>query len=197
MDKIIIKRLELGPMANFTYLLGDPVSKTCAVIDPGWEAGEIIKEADALGLEITHILLTHTHFDHARAADTLAKKTRAKIYVHAKEAGVFEKGARAEISDGEKIDIGDMRVKVVATPGHSPGSVCFLAGDVIFTGDTLFVDGIGRTDLEGGSEGEMIESLKLLSRFPDNMIVYPGHGYGAEPASTVGEQKRRNPYLKF
>lgn len=189
----MINQLELGPMGNFTYIVGDASSKTCAVIDPGFDIGDIIREAKASGLTVTHVLLTHSHFDHARGAKELSKKTGAKIYVHEAEAG----GDEVSFKDGQKIKLGELEFSCLHTPGHTQGSTCFIAGNAIFTGDTLFVDGIGRTDLDGGNEDEMFGSLKKLADLPEQMIVYPGHNYGGAPASTIGEQKRTNPYLNI
>lgn len=181
-------------MANFIYLIGDPATKACAVIDAGWGANEIIAEAKKAGLTITHILLTHTHFDHSNAAKGLAKKTGAKIYVHRLECGDEE--GFVPFADGNTINVGGLVIKCLHTPGHTPGSSCFLTDKSVFAGDTLFVDGIGRTDLDGSDPEEMFKSLKLLSELPDATIVYPGHNYGGEPVSTIGEQRRRNPYLR-
>lgn len=193
---MIIKQLELGPMANFTYLVGDHASKSVAVVDPGWEKDEIISEAKKAGLKITHILLTHTHPDHANCAASLAKKTGASIYVHYSEAGGIGDGV-IKTEEGTKIKVGSLEITCLHTPGHTPGSQCFLAGQAIFAGDTLFVDGIGRTDLEGSDPEEMFKSLQKLAALPDGVIIYPGHNYGVEPVSTIGEQKKRNPYLKY
>src|SRR3990167_5616090 len=193
---MIIKRLELGPMANFQYLVGDQASKFVAAIDPGWETDEIISEAKKAGLKITHILLTHTHFDHVNCAASLAKKTGASIYVHYSEAGKIGEDV-IKTEDGTKIKVGGLEIACLHTPGHSPGSQCFLAGQAIFTGDTLFVDGVGRTDLDGSDPEEMFKSLQKLAALPGGTIVYPGHNYGVEPTSSIEEQKKRNPYLKM
>jgi glyoxylase-like metal-dependent hydrolase (beta-lactamase superfamily II) len=186
-----VKQLELGPMANFTYIICDAISKQCACIDPGWEADKIISETK--GLTISHILLTHAHFDHSNNASTLAKKTGAKIYVHRNEAS---KGAETFVDD-DKIMIGNICITCIHTPGHTEGSTCFLLDEMIFTGDTLFVDGIGRTDLEGSDPEKMFKSLQKLAKLPDGTVIYPGHNYGNEPASTIGEQKKRNHYMQF
>jgi glyoxylase-like metal-dependent hydrolase (beta-lactamase superfamily II) len=191
---MIIKQLELGPMANFVYLVGDPKTMSCAVIDPGWGAGDIMEEAKRAGLNITHILLTHTHFDHSSAAKTLAKKTGARLFIHRLECKA--EGGETPFADGDTINVGELVIKCLHTPGHTPGSSCFLAGDTAFTGDTLFIDGIGRTDLEGSDPEDMFRSLKRLSELPPATVIYPGHNYGGEPVSTIGEQKRRNPYLQ-
>lgn len=194
---MIVKQLELGPMGNFTYLLGDEASKTCAVIDPGWEVENIIGNAKKADLNITHILLTHTHFDHANGAASLSKKTGAAIYVHASEAGAINSSKLSTFKDDDKISIGKIEILCLHTPGHTPGSACFIADGVIFTGDTLFADGIGRTDLEGSDPDAMFKSLARLSSLPDGVVVYPGHNYGADIVTTIGEQKKRNPYMRI
>lgn len=193
---MILKQLELGPMGNFTYILGDKEGGVCAVIDPGWDAKTIKAEAAGLGLRITHILLTHAHFDHAAAAAPLSSDTGATIYVHRAELGDVEGGKKQPFSDGDKINIGGLTLACMHTPGHTPGSTCFLVDNAVFTGDTLFVDAIGRTDLEGGDPEEMFHSLARLSQLPDSMITYTGHNYGREKTSTIGEQKKRNPYMR-
>jgi len=115
--------------------------------------------------------------------------------VHKLEAGDSGKNL-VGVGEGDTIKVGELKFLVLHTPGHTPGSVCFLMDKAIFTGDTLFIDSIGRTDLEGSDPEEMFKSLKRLTTLADDIIVYPGHNYGKEPASTMGEQKKRNPYLK-
>ena len=187
----------MGPMANFAYIIGDTKTSTCAIVDPGWDAKEILAACSKEGLKITHILLTHTHFDHAREAKRLSEATGAKIHVGKEEANEFNKDIRVELSDGDIIDVGGVRITCMHTPGHTEGGLCYLFDDSVFTGDTLFVDGIGRTDLPGGNELKIVRSLQRLCELPDKTIIYPGHGYGEEPACTIGEQKKRNPYLRF
>ncbi|PIR18228.1 MAG: Zn-dependent hydrolase [Deltaproteobacteria bacterium CG11_big_fil_rev_8_21_14_0_20_49_13] len=192
---MIIKQLEIGPMGNFAYLLADDKKSACAVIDPGWQVDEIIKAAEKDGLKITHILLTHAHFDHANGAEKMAEKTGAKIYVGELEPCSLKD--KKLFANGDTIKIGDVSVKCIHTPGHTPGSACFLVDKAIFTGDTLFVGAIGRTDLEGSDPEEMFKSLQKLAKVPDGVVVYSGHNYGSEAVSTMGEQKKRNPYMQF
>lgn len=197
MSEIYIKQLELGPMGNFTYLVGDPKKMLCAVIDPGWEPAKIIKAAEKDGYKISAILLTHTHFDHARALHTLAKETGASVYLHSIEADEIALDEKKTFKDGDEIHVGGLGIKVLHTPGHSPGSSCFLVDKAMFTGDTLFDGAIGRTDLPGGDPEAMFESLARLSKMQDGIIIYPGHNYGSQPASTLGEQKKTNPYMRM
>lgn len=198
MENIYIKQIMAGPMANYVYLVGDKKAKEAALIDPGWEASRLIKEAEKEGLEIRLILATHGHFDHANEIQALAARFSATLYIHEAEASEFGGVARlVQLRDGDHFNIGGVEVNVLHTPGHTPGSVCYGVGNAIFTGDTLFVDGIGRVDLPGGDSEAMFRSLARLRELPDATIVYPGHDYGGRPTSTIGEQKRTNPYLQI
>lgn len=190
----IIKQLKLGPLDNFVYIVVDPATKQAAVVDPGWHAPAILETAEKLEGTITHILLTHAHFDHANVVGKLIEETGATVYVNAEEAGVDIK--KVETRDGDRFKVGELEVVVIHTPGHTGGSQCFLIGDALFTGDTLFVGGIGRTDLEGGDPEAMFHSLMKLIRLKDGIVVYPGHHYGRRPTSTIGEEKKLNPYMR-
>lgn len=196
-EDLHIKQIMVGPMMNYAYLVGDKATKKAAIIDPGWDGAKLIEEAKEAGLDVTHILATHTHFDHANEVPALADKLGAKVYVHQSEAHAFKNLPNIiEINEGDLIKVGNLEFKVMHAPGHTNGSVCFIIDSAIFTGDTLFVDGIGRTDLEGGDTEEMFKSLARLRELPDKMIVFPGHHYGPSPTATMGEQKKTNPYLK-
>lgn len=196
MTQMIIKQITVGPMANFAYLIGDENAHECAIVDPGWDCAEILRVAESLSLAVTKILLTHSHFDHARAVEELAKATKATVYVHKKEASEIPKGLTVEATqDGTVVKIGSIEVRCLHTPGHTPGSQCFVAGGAIFTGDTLFVEGCGRVDLPGSNPKEMMLSLKRLATLDPKLVVYPGHNYGPSPASTIGEEIKNNPYL--
>jgi len=183
-------------MANYAYLIADTDTKVCAVVDPGWDAEIILAEAKSENWRIEKILLTHTHFDHTNDVKKLFDITGAKVYVHESEASEL-----SDINDvittkeGSKIEVGNLEITCLHTPGHSPGSQCFLVDDVIITGDTLFVDACGRVDLPGGNPKQMMESLKKISMLDPNIVVYPGHAYGASNKSTIGDQRKTNPYL--
>ncbi|MFH0799321.1 MAG: MBL fold metallo-hydrolase [Pseudomonadota bacterium] len=192
----IIRQLALGQMMNFTYLVGREGGAACAVVDPGWEVGAIANAAKAEGWKIGKILLTHSHFDHAGAVAELARSTGAGIYVHASEVGEIPKGLEAHpTEEGAAIDVEGLNVKCMHTPGHTPGSQCFIVDGSIITGDTLFVDGCGRVDLPGSDPRKMLESLARLAKLPPATVIYPGHDYGPAPTSTIGEQLKSNPYL--
>jgi len=184
-------------MENFTYLIIDEKEGVGAIIDPGWEEERLIDAIKGEGIRPLFILLTHSHFDHAQLAPSLSERFGIPIYLHASETRWFGNTPKPtlKLEGGERLVLGETEITVLHTPGHSPGSVCYLSNGVLFSGDTLFVDAIGRTDLEGGDAQMMYVSLSKLKELPENTIVYPGHNYGAEPASTIGEQKRRNIYL--
>jgi hydroxyacylglutathione hydrolase len=194
------KQLALGPMANFVYLIGDPGTKEAAVIDPAWDVSAILEEARKDGMEIRHILATHGHPDHINAVQDLARRTGARVYLHEQEMP-WEEEWDAPVHrtrDGERIKIGNLEVTCLHTPGHSPGSQCFLAGSWLFSGDTLFVGACGRTDLPGGDPRQLYESLrKLADTLPGQTVVCPGHDYGGAPNSTLSEQKENNPFLQM
>ena len=190
-----IIQLALGPMANFSYLICDERTKTAAVVDPGWEAPKLASEANALGFKIDKILLTHTHFDHAGDLEKLAELTGATVYVHVEEMEDVPSGLNAKATeDGSEIALGDLVIKCLHTPGHTPGSQCFIVGNSVFTGDTLFVDGCGRVDLPGGDAKKMLASLRKLSELDATLVVYPGHDYGGD-TTTIGDQRNSNPYM--
>ncbi|MBI5502336.1 MAG: MBL fold metallo-hydrolase [Deltaproteobacteria bacterium] len=184
-----VKQFALGPMDNFGYLVGDAQAKTLAVIDPSFDARPLEDEAKRLGAAIELVLLTHGHPDHVRDAERLAHATGAKIAAH--RAGSVRKDL--ELDDGSIVRLGAVEVRVLHTPGHTPDSCCFLAGNALFTGDTLFVGECGRVDLPGSSVDAMHHSLlHVLRGLPDDLIVYPGHHYGPTPTSTLGHEKERN-----
>lgn len=197
MPKAVIKQISVGPMMNFAYLIGDDGAKIAAAVDPGWDAEKIAGAAEAAGWKIEKILLTHAHFDHAQALARLKELTKAEVYLHRKETEDVSKTSGINFTeDGTVIEIGGVKVTCLHTPGHTPGSQCFLADGAIITGDTLFVDGCGRVDLPGSSPKDMVASLNRLGKLPPSTIVYPGHNYGGSPTSTIGEQLESNPLLR-
>jgi hydroxyacylglutathione hydrolase len=212
--KIVVKQAEIGPMMNYVYLIGCAESREGAVVDPAWNAQEILKIAGDAGLKIKHILVTHGHPDHINALEALLKATGARIYIHHDEVDYMKEVARSfgmstefmntradniqRVSDGDRITLGKLSIRCLHTPGHSPGSQCFLVENCLFSGDTLFVDACGRVDMPGGDPKQMWWSLNhILRGLDDETIVYPGHDYGGSPTSTIAEQKRTNPYMQY
>lgn len=192
------KQIEIGPMQNFMYLVGDSKTKECFIVDPAWDVEEVMRIAEVDGMKIIGALSTHTHFDHINGAEYFIEKTNKKIYIHKKEANFLKKikDHIKEVDSGSRIKVGNFEVTCIHTPGHTTGSQCFLIEGHLLSGDTLFVNACGRCDLEGSNISDMYDSLKKLSELPDETIVFPGHHYGPDLFSCIGKEKRNNPYFK-
>ena len=195
LNKMFFKQIKLGLMENFSYIIGD--SGEAAVVDPGWEYKKLIEACEKENLKIKKILLTHGHYDHSKDLTKLAARTDAEIYVHKSEDVKSKDFKIRHVEDGDEITVGKVKIKVIETPGHTAGGVCFLFGSKLLTGDTLFVGAIGRVDLPGSNEEEMMNSLKKLSKLEDDIEVYPGHDYGSMPKSTIGYEKENNQFMRF
>lgn len=196
---ILIHAIPIGPMANLAYFIADANTKKAVVIDPGWDIPKILSEAEKLELNIICGLLTHGHYDHADAADKLVQKLNIPIYINDEEIDIYlpECPNLKTFKDEEKIKVGNIEITCIHTPGHTPGCACFYVPGHLFTGDTLFVNACGRCDLPGGDEKTLQRSLqKIIKKFPPATIIYPGHAYGAHQTSTLGDQKRTNPFLQ-
>ncbi|MCK4486953.1 MAG: MBL fold metallo-hydrolase [Desulfobacterales bacterium] len=209
---MIIKQMRLGPMDVFCYILGCEDTLKGLVIDPAGEEERILETARALGITIESVVNTHGHPDHTCGNRKIAEQTGAKIYMHALDDRFFNTPeghsmaiqmgftpsppADVLLNDGDIISFGDKGLTVLHTPGHSPGGICLYVEDNLFTGDTLFVGAVGRTDLPGGSMETLLRSIKdrILS-LPDETIIWPGHDYGGSPTSTIALEKRDNPYI--
>ena len=195
---MIFEQIPVGHMQNFSYLVGDEKTKEAAVVDPGWEIGKILDIAKKHDLNVKHILVTHSHYDHIQQIKELFDATNATVYVHKEDSEEIKNKAIEKIKtigEGDTINIGKIKVKVLHTPGHTPGSVCYLAGNKLITGDTLFVGNIGRTDLPGGNQRIMSETLRRLKKLDENIEVYPGHDYGSKKSSTIKREKKTNPHM--
>ena len=192
-----IHTLTLGMYQTNTYIIHEENSKGCCVIDPGYEADAILRKCEALGLNVEAILLTHGHFDHVGAVRDLAADTGCRVFACAEEEQLppMFTGGKLYVTDryeeGTILNIAGLYIRVLHTPGHTPGSVCLLVDDVIFSGDTLFAGSCGRTDI-GGSWTEIQASLKRLSLLEGDFTVYPGHG----ESTTLAAERRYNPYMR-
>jgi hydroxyacylglutathione hydrolase len=195
--RLILHQMELGPMQNFVYIIGCERTREAAVVDPAWDVPSILKVIRDHELKVGAILLTHTHFDHINGVEELLKATDARVFVHKKEAAALAYSTSVKkIESGDEVKIGDHRITFVHTPGHTPGSQCFYLPDRLIAGDTLFVRGCGRCDLPGGNPEEMFQSLSgKLKKMDDHVRLYPGHNYAEVPVSTLGEEKKHNPFL--
>jgi glyoxylase-like metal-dependent hydrolase (beta-lactamase superfamily II) len=200
-------------MANFVYLIGDDEQRVCMVVDPAWDIQGIIDLVDREGMSLTGALVTHYHPDHvggnifghniAGLAELISLRP-VKVHVNKAEnegvkkvTGLSDTDIEAHVG-GDEITIGNVGVKLVHTPGHTPGSQCFLAGSRLISGDTLFIGGCGRVDLPGGNAEDMYRSLtQVLSKLPSDTVLFPGHNYASKPISTIGDEKKENPYLRI
>ncbi len=205
MDKeLIVEPIVVGELDTNCYVLSGKESSEAVVIDPGADADNINAVLDRNGFKLNSIILTHGHFDHIGALDNFD----VPVYVHADDLE-FMKNASKNLSasfgldkefdarfkilkDGETISVADLRIFVIHTPGHTPGGICLKVGSMLFSGDTLFRNGIGRTDLPGGSFEQISRSIKeKIFTLDDDLIVFPGHG----PATTVKQEREGNNLL--
>jgi len=201
--------LVVGPLATNCYVVWDQSTRAAAIIDPGGDAAKIRETVSSNDLKPASILLTHGHLDHCYAAGHIARKYGAAIYMHEADVGQVELSLPVlemvydvsgfvrfspsePLEDGDVLQLGESTIKVLHTPGHSPGGVCFVTDAGVFCGDTIFAGSVGRTDFPGGDHDQLIESIKSkLLTLPDSIHLYPGHG----PSTTVGGEKTTNPFL--
>jgi glyoxylase-like metal-dependent hydrolase (beta-lactamase superfamily II) len=205
---MIVEKIIVGPLASNCYIVADDVVPEGIIIDPGDEAGAILERVGELGIDIKYILLTHGHLDHIAAAAKVKEATGASLAVHTEEAdglhdktlGLFMGVTLPEVPrpdwllrGWESIEFGGLSFTVLHTPGHSPGGICLLGEGVLFSGDTLFYRGIGRSDMPGGDPEKLLQSIHTrLLILPDETVVCPGHG----PQTNIGDERRSNPFLQ-
>ena len=203
---ITVHTLVLGPLQTNCYVAHEETSNTCVVIDPAFSADEILAFTEEKGLKIEALLLTHGHFDHVGAAMDLLFKTGCKLWMHLEDFHMAPTPMADQLfplhhrklpntfflEDGEVLEEAGLAFTVLFTPGHTPGSVCYRCENVLFSGDTLFAGGCGRTDLPGGSWSTIQESLHALAQIPENLRVFPGHG----ESTTLAQEKQYNPYMR-
>ena len=195
---IYFKQLELGPMQNFIYLIGDPATREAAVVDPGWEVPSILRAAEEDGYRIAKAFVTHHHFDHVMGLEELLNAVDVPVFAHRNDAPLIkvERRSLKPVGGGETIAVGRLDIQLLHTPGHTPGSQCLLVDGRLLSGDTLFINGCGRCDLPGGNPRELFESLsKKLKRLDDGTVLFPGHNYADRPSIPLGDEKRSNPFL--
>ena len=202
MHNLLLKQLEIGPMQNFIYFVGDKEKKEVVVIDPAWDVKLILESAKKEDLKITGALVTHGHFDHTNGVEDLLSKLDIPVYINNTEADFFKfkwgKENVKKVHAGEKLKVGNTEIEFIHTPGHTPGSQCFLINDNLVSGDTLFIDGCGRCDLAGGSVEQMFDTISnKLMKMKNNTIIFPGHNYASKKYDTLENQKKTNPYMQY
>ena len=211
-DELILEQIQIGPMENFTYLVGSKATREVAVVDPAWDIKRLLNLIDEREYKLTSALVTHYHPDHCggsfgqntvEGVAELLELRPVKSYVHKLEAEGVKKVTGISDSDlvrvdsGDRLSIGDIEVEFLHTPGHTPGSQCFMIKQTLVSGDTLFIDGCGRVDLPGSNPEDMYHSIRKLEALPDETLLLPGHNYSAVPHATLGETKKRNTYMRI
>jgi glyoxylase-like metal-dependent hydrolase (beta-lactamase superfamily II) len=205
---MIIEALPVGPLQVNCYIVGCETTREALVIDPGDEGGRILAALDRAGLRARLVVNTHGHFDHIGANAFLVEKTGAELLIHEKDVPLLAQSERhAELfglsvvpspaptrtlAGGEELSVGELRIQIIHTPGHSPGGICLLVDGHLFAGDTLFAGSIGRTDLAGGNHEQLLAAIReQLLVLPEETTVHPGHG----PDTSIGREKRNNPFV--
>ncbi len=192
--------MEMGPMDNFVYLIHDLSTHQAAVVDPAWDAPKIIQQAKAKNIKITDVLLTHSHHDHINGVEEILNSSDPQLHLLKDEAEFWQANLSkpALHHGGDSIRVGDTNIEILHTPGHTPGSACYMLDNDIITGDTLFVFGCGRCDLQGGDPEQMFTTLKKMkNELPADTVIHPGHNYANKTTSNFSEQIDGNPFLHF
>lgn len=209
---MFLEQIKVGFMEVFCYIVGCKETGECLVIDPAGDEDKIVERISQRGLELKSIVNTHGHADHTCGNGRVKELTGAKIIMHPLDDRLFNSPegqqmalqmgfkpsppADVHVEGGDVVRVGSVALEVIHTPGHSPGGICLYVDGNVFTGDTLFVGAIGRTDLPGASSQQFMNSIKeRLLALPDETIVWPGHDYGTSPSSTIGQERRTNPWL--
>jgi glyoxylase-like metal-dependent hydrolase (beta-lactamase superfamily II) len=209
---MLIEQIPVGEMAVFCYLVGCEETGQAAAIDPAGDTERILALLEEKGLQLKYIVTTHGHADHTCGNLALAARTGAKTVMHALDDDFFTSAvgrrlseafglrsappADIRVTDGDRLALGALSLEFIHTPGHTPGGMCVRVGNNLFTGDTLFVGAVGRTDLPGGSLEELLRSIKeKLLPLPGETVIWPGHDYGDRPSSTLAEEMETNPYI--
>jgi len=198
---MVFKQVQVGGYDdNFSYIIGDDRSKEVMIIDP-IDSGLLLPMIAKEGLKVVMLAPTHGHFDHAGGLVDFYEKLNPKplllMHPSLQEKWSIPQAEHKLVEHRQIVKVGGVEIELIPTPGHEPGSICFLVEDKLITGDTLFIDGCGRADLPGGDVGQLYHSLyEVIGKLPDETEIYPGHDYGPSSWATVGQQKKTNRYLK-
>jgi len=194
-----VLKLKLGSfIVNYSYIIIDRASKEAAIVDPAWELGKVTTTLDGLGVRLTQILLTHSHIDHVNLVSPLVELYNPMVFMSAKEIDFY--GFRCKnlnpVCHLDSIKLGHTLIECLFTPGHTAGGMCFVLPDSIFTGDTIFIEGCGICNTQGGSPEKMFESIQMVKNMVHpNTLVYPGHSYGKEPGCSLSLLMDENIYF--
>lgn len=201
---LYVRRLELGPMRNFVYLVGPSDRPETAVVDAAWDVDAILAAAREDGRTLTHALASHRHHDHVNGLVPLLERQPVRVVLHRDEVSSLRRdlgGDVQAVNGGERVDVGGLELTCIHTPGHTAGSQCFHVASgpgALFSGDTVFVNACGRCDLESGDPRQMFDSLhRVLGALPGATVLFPGHDYGDVKESTLHREREQNPYLRL
>lgn len=209
---LVFRQIGVGPMANHCYLIGSRRTRRCLLVDPAWEPQGLLDVVEGEGLELAGILATHCHPDHVggnifgldvKGVADILEQVSVPVHAHRLEVEGLRKVTGLADTDivchdsGDVLELGDVRIRFIHTPGHTPGGQCFLVDNRLVSGDTLFIQACGRVDLPGGNSQQLYESLtQKLAKLPADTLLFPGHNYGDHLTSTIGEELRSNQYLR-
>ncbi len=189
---MIVHQILVGGMQNFTYVIADEKTRKGIVLDPSWDLDRVTDAIRKDNIEIELIVNTHHHYDHTIGNEEMAKTLGVPIAQHVDSELEHDR----ELRDGDTVEFGESSLKVLHTPGHSVDGISLLGDSKVFTGDTLFIRSCGRVDFPGGSASVLYRSLKeVFGKLDDNVVVYPGHDYASDPTTTLGQERKTNPYL--
>jgi hydroxyacylglutathione hydrolase len=210
-SELIVEQIAIGPMQNFSYLVGSRTTREVVIVDPAWDIEALLERVNAQGFTLIGALATHYHPDHiggsfgttnvAGLAELMALNP-IHVYAHKLEASGVKKVTGISDSDivqvdsGDTLKVGEIEIEFLHTPGHTPGSQCFRVKDTLVSGDTLFINGCGRVDLPGSNKEDMFHSMQKLKALPDETLLLPGHNYGHAASATMAETKEQNAYLQ-
>ena len=211
-SNLIVEQIEIGPMQNFTYVIGCRRTHEVVIVDPAWDVTNLVEHINNKGYNLTAALATHYHPDHVggsfgnnevEGVAKLIEINPVKVHAHKLEVPGLKKVTALSDSDivsvesGDTLKVGDIEIEFLHTPGHTPGSQCFRVKNTLISGDTLFINGCGRVDLPGSNSEDMYHSMCKLCSLPNDTLLLPGHNYGHVPNATMGETKQMNTYLRI
>ena len=188
---MIFQQIAVGGDRNFAYLVADQPSGKALLVDPAYNRKKVLLLLAQHNLDLIYVVNTHGHYDHSQLSGEIAKATGARVVAHRSSASA----ADLAVDDADELELGSLKVKILHTPGHTLDGICLLIDNKLITGDTLFVGKVGGTDLGPAAQAEYDSLFGKLLKLPDDTEVWPGHDYGTRPTSTIGQERRENPFL--